>query len=231
MRTMLERSLGERRSHPRVPLSTTGLLEQGGAVVGRYAVQNLSAGDALLTGAHDVSRAAPLTLHLEIPDDGTVALDAQVLRAASVGGLVALAVAFERVDPSTEDRIQDAVLRALDRRHREAHPAMLVVEADPGARERLVAQLEALGHRAIGCAAPLDALVALADPSERVGAVLARGDAEPGASLLSWVAEHRPTVRPILVVEDRRSDPEVGHRRVTRCLADRLSEVLERAPV
>src|SRR5690606_4544460 len=121
----------ERRRFARINLGATATLLQRGGQVGRFTVQNLSAGGALLTGASDVARSAPLRVLLELPDGEALTLGARVLRRAKAGGLVALAVAFRHISAASEDRIQDALLALIDRAHRIEHPAVLVVDASP----------------------------------------------------------------------------------------------------
>lgn len=218
----------DRRGHPRVGLPTTATLLQRGDVVGRFTVQNLSAGGALLTGGHDVNSSAPLRLLLELPGGEPLAVGAHVRRRATEGNFVALAVAFRHLSQSSEDRIQDAVLAQIDRRFREAHPAVLIVDCSEAARLELAARVHAMGCRAIPCAAPLTALQLLQDPDESIRAVIVRDapGARPGPELLEWAAETIPNVRPILVVEDPASDPAVAHRGVYRCRPEHLATVL-----
>lgn len=217
--------LDERRTHDRVDLQATATLVQRGEAVGRFTVQNLSAGGALLTGAKDVANSAPLRLLLELPAGEKLAVGAHVRRRATNGGTVALAVAFRHVEPGSEDRIQDAVVSVLDDRYRTEHPAVLIVDADETARLELVARIDAMGRRAIACAAPLDALRVL-ESGEPIEAVVARDGVDSGPELLAWVAENHPKLRPILLVEDRSSDPAVGHLQIARCFPEQLASVL-----
>ena len=229
MAQMLDAELGarstDRRAHPRVGLTTTATLVQRGEPVGRFMVQNLSAGGALLTGAPHVSRAAPVRLVLELPD-GPLTVDAELHRSVDVGGLVALAVAFRHVEPRSEDRIQDAVLGMLDKGYRDTHPAVVVVDVSERARLTLAAELTALGHRVLTFAAPLGVVDLLSDPDENVGAVVVRDESEPGPELLEWIAETHARVRAVLLVEDRKSDPAVGDHRVLRCFPEQLGDAV-----
>ncbi|MBX3269110.1 MAG: PilZ domain-containing protein [Sandaracinaceae bacterium] len=218
----MEGRVNERRDH--VDLSATATLLQRGEAVGRFTVQNLSAGGALLTGGHDVARAAPLRLLLELPGGETLAVGAHVRRRARAGDTVALAVAFRHLDPGSEDRIQDAVVRLLDDHRRAEHPPVVVLDTDETVRLELMAHVAALGRRPVPCAAPLDAIRVL-ESDERVEAVVAR-EGGGGLELLAWVADNHPESKAILLVEDRASDPAVGHLRVVRCFPEHLSSVL-----
>ncbi|HJL14706.1 MAG TPA: PilZ domain-containing protein [Sandaracinaceae bacterium LLY-WYZ-13_1] len=218
----------ERRRARRVSLPTTAALLQRGDMVGRFTVQNLSAGGALLTGAKDVHRTGPLRLLLELPSGEPLAVGAHVRRRAQIGNLVALAVAFRHLSQASEDRIQDAVLEVLDGRYRTEHPAVVVVDASEAARLELASRLHEMGFRVIPCAAPLTALQRLQDPEEQVRAVVVRDapGARPGPELLEWLAETHEAVRPILVVEDPASDPAVVDAAITRCRPEHLGTVL-----
>lgn len=218
----------DRRAHDRVSLPATATLLQRGDVVGRFTVQNLSAGGALLTGAREVHGVRPLRLVLELPSGERLTVGAHVRRRANVGSVVALAVAFRHLSQSSEDRIQDAVLEVIDRAYRADHPAVLVVDASEAARLELAARLHEMGYRVVPCAAPLTALQLLEDPEERIRAVLVRDapGARPGPELLEWVAETFEGVRPILLVEDPASDPAVAHRGVYRCRGEHLEMAL-----
>lgn len=223
-----EGSFEERRARARCDLRATATIVSRGEAVGRFTVQNLSAGGALLTGGHDVPRAARCRVLLELPSGESLAVGAWVRRRATNDGVIALAVSFRHASPASEDRIQDAILGLLDRRHKSENPAVLVVDSSPAQRHALVAQLSELGHRTIGCAAPLDAIRRLDDPEDHVRAVLVRdaAGARPGVELLELVADTYRDVRPILLVEDPAADPKVVHRAVMRCRPEHLAGAL-----
>lgn len=224
----------ERRRFARIDLPATAMLLQRGGQVGRFTVQNLSAGGALLTGACDVLRSAPLRVLLELPTGEAVAVGAHVRRRARTGDMVALAVAFRHISAASEDRIQDALLELLDRTHRADHPAVLVVDASPEHRADLILRIDALARRVLSAEAPLNALRILDDPDENIDALLVRDSTDPerpderrpGLELLEHVAESYPGVLPLLMVENRAADPSVSHPRIERChpedLVDRL---------
>jgi hypothetical protein len=217
----------ERRRFQRVDLRATAMLLQRGGAIGRFVVQNLSASGALLTGAHDVRRSAPLRLVLELPGGEAVTLGVRVRRRATIGDVVALAVSFRHLQASSEDRIQEAILDQLDRSHREEHPAVLVVEEEPALRAELAERIRALGRRVLAVEAPLSALRLLDDPSEHIDALVMRDGERHGVELLEFVAETYTDVRALLFVVDRTSDPHVSHPSVRRCGPDHLREMLE----
>ncbi|MCC6875681.1 MAG: PilZ domain-containing protein, partial [Sandaracinaceae bacterium] len=204
----------ERREHPRFDLGVTARLFQRGAALGRFAVQNLSAGGALLTGAHEVRRSAPLRLVLEMPDGSMLTVGGHVTRSARNESLVALAIAFRHLDAGSEDRIQDAILQRLDHGFRATHPAVLVVDREHERRERLAQRARASGRRVSTSEAPLGALSILDDPGEHVDTlVVPLSMRERGAELLALVAESYPAVHPVRVV-DEDGDPGAPSARV-----------------
>lgn len=213
----------ERRRTKRVDLHATATLVQRGGQVGRFTVQNLSAGGALLTGGSDVLCSAPLRVVLELPNGEALTVGAHVRRKVRTGNLVALAVAFRHISEASEDRIQDALLALLDRAYRVEHPAVLIVEPGAEARDALWRRIDRLGRRTLLAAAPLGALRMLDDPTESVETVLAR---KPCLELLEHVAENQPCVRPVLLVDDPAADPSVGHPRVERCRPEQLEQLL-----
>ncbi len=217
--------MDERRTRPRVDLSITATLMSRDRPVGRYTVQNLSAAGALLTGAHRVDPDEPCWLLLDLPDR-PISVGARVRRQVDTGAVVAIAVELVHVSEASEDLIQDAVLGLLDSRFRREHPAVLVVDPDASRREVLRQSLQRGGRRAIECEAPLSAMQALSDPHEHIYAVVMRDGPGAHPELLQWVAETRSDVRPILVIEDRKSDPAVSHHGVRRCFPEHLDEHL-----
>jgi hypothetical protein len=207
----------------RVDLPGTAMITQRGGPVGRFVVQNLTPQGALLTGARSVKRSAPLRVMLELPSGEALTVGAHVKRAASSGELVALSVAFRHLSASSEDRIQEAILGLLDRTHKEAHPAVLVVERTAHKRAEISARVGALGRRVITAEAPLSALLRLDDPRERIDTLIA-SDAD--TELLRFVAESFPKVRALLLVDARDSDPPMPHPNVARCAPEHLRDLL-----
>jgi hypothetical protein len=220
---MVHTEAGAHGEGERVDVPVTAMLLQRGGAVGRFTVQNLSAGGAILTGAHDVRRSAPLRVVLELPSGESLSVGAHVRRRAVAGGLVALAVAFRHVNGASEDRIQDALLELLDAKNRADHPAVLVAEPEADVRADLVGRAVALGRRAIAAEAPLVALRVLDDPRENVSLVLAREGA--CAPLLELVAQQYEGVRSVLLVDDPSADPSAP-RGVERCGPEHLPDLL-----
>lgn len=220
-----EAHMRERRNRPRTDLAVTATLMCESEAVGRYTVQNLSAGGALLTGTVEADENEQHWILLELPT-GPLSFEIRITRQARSGSVVAIAIAFEHASETSEDQIQDAVLHLLDARFREGHPAVVVVDPDAYQRASLVASLREHGRRTIECEAPLNAMQVLSDPAEHVHAVVMRDGPDAFPELLQWVAETRNNVRPILLVQDRQSDPAVSHAGVRRCFPEHLDEHL-----
>ncbi len=223
----MSRRWPERRQSARCDVFATATLLQRGGSVGRFMVQNLSAGGALLTGGHDVRTSAPLRVLLELPGGEPLTVGAHVKRRVVEGDLVALAVAFRHMSNSSEDRIQDAMLEMIAAAHRAEHPAVLVVDPSAETRAELATRLRALDRRVLSAEAPLGALRILDDPSEHVDAVIVcEGEGAAPLELLTHVAESYQGVRPILFVADPMADPSVPHPRVMRCGPEHLRDTL-----
>lgn len=105
----------ERRQHPRGRFPAEAVLLADGRRVGRFAVRNLSAGGALLSGGAHLSANRRVELLLGLPGRHPIRLLAQVIRIeVGADGTPAMAVAFHNVQPDVEDCIQSYVLSALD---------------------------------------------------------------------------------------------------------------------
>lgn len=218
-------SLIEDRGPGGFDLGATALLFQRGASVGRFTVQNLAAGGALLTGAHEVRRSAPLRMVVEMPGGVSFTVGGHVTRQARTGNLVALRVAFRHLDVASEDRIQEAIMEDLALRDRLSHPAVLIMELARSEREALEARVRACGRRVRSASTPLAALQILDDPKEHIDTLLAR-DSQRALELLAMVASSYAGVRPVLYVDDPRADPALPAARVQRCAPAQLAAML-----
>jgi CheY-like chemotaxis protein len=193
------RSRSERRSHDRAHLLATAIVLRRDRPVGRYVVQNLSAGGALLTGSHPVEPGTRIRVLLRFPDQKMVTLHAKVARRSRTeGDVVSLAVTFRHRSDATQDVIQQEALAAL---LRSCRPSVLVISDRREVRARLAAQLEAMGRPVRAVATPLDALRWLEDPSEAIDLVVVpHSFGRPGAfALLGFLAEEYPDLRRALV--------------------------------
>jgi len=204
---MSEANYDNRRSHERVSVPTTAVLFQGEAAVGRYVVQNVSAGGALLTGRRTVGPQADVRLLLPLVGDEPMVLGARIKRRAqALNGLVAVAVAFEHESALSETAFREAVLHAGPRSDPEKRPVALVVTDKTNARETLQKALTGLGRQPVVAATPLDAVRVLEDPRLHVDAAFVDVNAAEasGLEILSFIHDEHPRVRRILLQLDIR---------------------------
>jgi c-di-GMP-binding flagellar brake protein YcgR len=111
----------ERRLCPRAQLPCTARIPIGGQWSGPLRVENLSAGGALLVADPDGIRPGRIVLVLELPQRRPVRILAEVTRRdRTPEGQPCVALAFRNLRPEIEDRIQQAVLAALERQRRAA---------------------------------------------------------------------------------------------------------------
>lgn len=192
----------ERRSHSRGDLPITAVLFKRNATLGRFVVQNLSAGGALLTGQHDVDVDERVRVVLPLPGREPLVLSGRVVRRASAPNqLCVLGVEFEHRSPRTEDEIQEALVTEIQRRATSSKPAVLVVQDSTHLCARLREDLERLGCRVLVARTPLDAVRLVEDPDQRVEQAfvdVSVGDLD-GLALMHFIADEHPSVRRILV--------------------------------
>jgi len=183
-------------------LPLTAVLFRRDAALGRFTVQNLSAGGALLTGRRDVAVDERVRVLLPLPGRAPLVVDGKIARRATAGSdLVVLAVQFRHRSPSSEDAIQEALVRELSRRAELETPSVLVVQDSAELSERLRSDLASLGRRVHVATTPLDAIRWLEDPVERVDVAfvdVSAGDVD-GLGLMRFLHEEHPTVRRVLV--------------------------------
>jgi CheY-like chemotaxis protein len=193
----------ERRRNPRAPLVASVAVQRGGERVGVFRLANLSAGGVLLTGDPPLRVGDQLALTLRLGDQ-VVHTEATVLREARTGHGPSWALAFHQLPPESEAIVHAAVVRALD----EARAAsVLIVDDSPEICQALRAHIGRLGHGAIAVGTPLEAMTFLQGPN---GVAVALVDvmlgAGHGADVLTYLSEHHPRVRRVLM--SGRAHPE-----------------------
>jgi CheY-like chemotaxis protein len=139
---------------------------------------------------------------LRVPGLTAFTIKACVLRHEVLGkGEIGVALAFEDVPAWIENRIQEAVSSALERKERCGGPAVLVVDDDPPVRLALARQLGSIGCRAVLAATPLDAIQGIEGrvvPADTALVDLFLGTAD-GLELLEFLANDYPGVRRVLM--------------------------------
>lgn len=191
----------ERRRSPRSEVPASAVVLAGGRCGGRYRVENLSAGGALLVGDGRVRPGERVTMFLELPGLKPIRLGAEVLRRQGEAGDARVAVAFRQLAPGVEDTIQRVVLASLERLHEASVPHVLVVDDAPQVCRALERDLHALGRRAVSAATPREAVTSLCGGERHIDAAvvdLRLGDAD-GLELLAFFSDRRPDVRRILM--------------------------------
>src|SRR5579864_5158850 len=132
--------------HPRTIGKRTrirAMVVEGNRLGGPYAVHDLCADRAVLSGSTDLQVGADVLLHVRFPHLRAVCVSARVLCREGLAHELRFVLALHCRDEYTKDRIQRAVLSELERRSRIA--AVLVVDGDDVVRTALAREIEALG--------------------------------------------------------------------------------------
>jgi CheY-like chemotaxis protein len=189
----------DRRRFRRTLTEATASLFNQGTYLGRYRVQNLSAGGALVTGP-DVTGPSRVRVLMDLPT-GRLSVDADIIRLPDDdprGPLVA--VQFDH-DPAreTEDKIQNAVLHELELT--QATRGILVVDDFDPIRRALDMQLRQWGYYPILATCAEEALEHLDRSSVVFDAALLDIDlvGESGWDLAAHLAESHPEIRRIVM--------------------------------
>ena len=137
----------DRRLHHRADLDGRALLFQRGDVVGRYALENLSAGGAFISGERDLRPGHLVHVLIDLTaGDQPMSMTGSVHRVRDADNGVSLAIRFPTLSADQEDAIQDAVLRALLRRDDQASRLpILVFEPRRRVREEIEAEIRSFG--------------------------------------------------------------------------------------
>jgi CheY-like chemotaxis protein len=199
----------ERRLTPRAAVPAVVTVFRSEARVGEFAVENLSAGGVLLTGAATLNVGEMLRVLLQLQGHLPIAIHAQVLRREDRGGGVyAYAVTFRDLSAKAEDLIQESVLLALERQRKRPDAAVLVVDDSAEVCLALERDLRAMGRRAFSAVTPLDAVRHLLDAQAGIETAvvdLYLGQAD-GMDLLAYLADDLPKVRRVIMSGTLRED-------------------------
>lgn len=137
----------DRRLDPRVDLGGRALLFSRGDPIGRYKLENISAGGALISGDRDLRPGHLVHALLDLATgDEPLRMTASVRQVREASEGVDLAIAFRALSADQEDAIHDAVLRALLRQgDRTRRLPLLVFEPRRRVREELEAEIRSFG--------------------------------------------------------------------------------------
>jgi len=157
--------LWERRKFFRIPISGKALLQHGEHLDGLYRLRDLSIGGCMLTHGPDckLGDRVAITLHVEGEED--IELPAKVVRQEHAPDGPHLGLCFTDHDPLFEDRIQDLVMRSIEREQRSE---ILVVHANPERVQPLFDSIRAIGQTTVIARTPRDAMEILETGAERV---------------------------------------------------------------
>ena len=195
----------DRRRHTRsmaadVPLTAVVFMRD--VAVGRFVVQNLSAGGVLLTGRRDVPLDERVRVMLPLPGRDPLVVEGRVARRADAGNdIVALAVQFRHRNTRTEDEIHEALAGELMRISRVERRSALVVQDSPELCTRLAKDLSEMGYHVHLARAPLDVVRVLEDPQIGVDVAfidVSAGEVD-GLALLRFLRDDHAGVRRVLV--------------------------------
>lgn len=103
----------ERRLHPRVPFHAEARLFAGETDLGRFSVQNISAGGALVIGDTQLSFGLHVRVMMIAPQFGSLRLEADVVRVQAYGRGFAAGIAFRRPPLQIAQMIEEVVLNEL----------------------------------------------------------------------------------------------------------------------
>src|SRR5688572_10561658 len=120
--------LWERRKFFRIPISGKVLLQQGERVDGLYCLENLSIGGCMLSRGPECSLGDKVDLTLHVDGEDEIELPAKVVRHERAGAGATIGLCFTDTDPKFEDRIQDLVMRSIER---DQQSEILLVHAHP----------------------------------------------------------------------------------------------------
>ncbi|MET0388422.1 MAG: PilZ domain-containing protein [Polyangiales bacterium] len=157
--------LWERRKFFRIPISGKALLQHGEHLDGLYRLHDLSIGGCMLT--HGPAREPGDRVAVTLRFEGEPALErpAKVVRNESAPDGSHISLCFTDRDPLFEDKIQDLVMRSIEREQRHE---VLIVHAHPERVTPLFDSMREVGQTTVLARTPREALEVLERGSERV---------------------------------------------------------------
>lgn len=166
---------------------------------GRYQVENLSQGGALLHGEPAFPIRTPLRIQLSIPGHRSVTVDGVVTRHYEKGSdTPQLAVEFGYLSDEEQDTLEEAIAGEVIR---ELSPAVLVCDARDWEGSALARTIGSLGYTPIRVKTPLGLIRHLIAENPPIRAVVLGMHLRKTRVLdvVSFLAEYYPHVRRILV--------------------------------
>jgi PilZ domain len=157
--------LWERRKFFRIPISGKVLLQHGEHCDGLYCLENLSIGGCMLSRGPDCTLGDKVAITLHVDGETEIELPAKVVRHERQGGGATLGLCFTDTDPRFEDRIQDLVMRSIER---DQQSEILVVHAQPERVTELLESIREIGQCVVSARTPRDAMSVLETSADRI---------------------------------------------------------------
>ena len=195
------------RSWPRNFINTTASVTRKDGSISTCRMRNLSAGGVLLSCGEDLAAGCDYHVVLNLPGLQPIEVNGRLVRIQTdPHGHNSYGIAFQNVDPDTEDRIHNFLLLQLEHRYNQT-PFALVVDDCVNTRRALERDLRAIGVSTVLAAMPLDALRILSDQNLAINLAivdLKLGPAD-GVQLLKYLEKQHPTVRRVLISGQQRT--------------------------
>ena len=157
--------LWELRKFFRIPISGKALLQHGEHLDGLYRLHDLSIGGCMLTHGPDCVLGDRVAVTLHVEGEADIELPAKVVRHEQAPAGAHLGLCFTEHEPLFEDRIQDLVMRSIEREQRSE---ILVVHANPERVLTLFDSIRAVGQATVVARTPREAREILEYGAERV---------------------------------------------------------------
>jgi len=157
--------LWERRKFFRIPISGKALLQHGEHCDGLYCLENLSIGGCMLSHGPDCALGDKVALTLHVDGESEIELPAKVVRHEGQGTAGTIGLCFTDTDPRFEDRIQDLVMRSIER---DQQSEILVVHAEPERVTHLLDSIREIGQCVVSARTPRDAISVLDTSADRI---------------------------------------------------------------
>ena len=205
----------DRRLDPRVDLGGRAVLFSRGDPIGRYKLENVSAGGALISGDRELRPGHLVHALMDLATgEAPMSMTAAVRRVRDVSHGVGMALTFPVLSADQEDAIHDAVLRALLRQEGKAgRLPLLVFESRRRVREEIEAEIRSFGFPVHGVETLAAAVRELEeDETEYAGLVIHSVTHDPAAMEVVEFFARAEQLRTIILPEPNGVLPEQAER-------------------
>jgi hypothetical protein len=157
--------LWERRKFFRIPISGKALLQHGEKLDGLYRLENLSIGGCMLSRGPNCTLGDAVDVTIHVDGESDIELPAKVVRNEHATSGATVGLCFTDTDPLFEDRIQDLVMRSIER---EQKSEILIVHSHPERVTHLFDTMRDVGQSIVAARTPRDAFSILEGAAERI---------------------------------------------------------------